>query len=144
MSRHRAIIQAIEMQRQRDREFENIVAAHEDGMRRCELRSYEWLELCRQARGFDYERWLLPYLDGGGAISHYYGYEYPTSRFVVFTGRELTVTPLFGAASRQIIVPESCQYNVAGSELGHNTVYYWAGGVPLVHGNFIPAYSDIG
>lgn len=97
-----------------------------------------FLSHCTRANPDDYARWLHGYLKAGGSVTHVYDYDMPGS-FIVANG-SITVTPLFGALSKRIIVPEGVQATVK-DEFSHNSVYFMDDFKAA--GHFVPLYRDV-
>jgi hypothetical protein len=90
----------------------------------------------RPAHKRDYERWLEGHLSAGGKITHAYDYKMPESFRVAM--EDMTLRPLYGARSLNIIVPEGIE--VTG-ELGHTNLYLMKDFSLL--GSCVDVYSDI-
>jgi hypothetical protein len=86
----------------------------------------------------DYEQWLWGYLKSGGRPTHYYDYNFNGDDWYKAIA-DFKTTPLYGAASFQIIVP--CGINYCGGERGHINIYFMED--YLCRGGWIPIYADM-
>lgn len=82
-----------------------------------------------------YVAWLERYLQGGGRITHVYGYPFARSRMLLAV-RDFTTAGECGALARNIIVPRGVTH--LGGALGHCTLFTEDG----AQGHSVPAYSD--
>jgi len=92
------------------------------------------------ARVENYVTWLKGYLGNGNLPTH--SYDYPMSRVIdefFFATNDFEISPLFGAKSISIIVPEKVKF--LGGELGHNQIYLMDEYKNI--GGFVPVYLDI-
>lgn len=83
-----------------------------------------------------YIAWLEGYTATGGEITHTYDYNFPKKMYVV--KKDCVITPLYGSAAVEIIVPEFI--NVEVEDLGNNIVYFMKDF--KVEGRSVPVYSD--
>lgn len=103
----------------------------------------KWTSFCVPASAKDYAKWLKGYLEKGGNISHYYMYGLPTKDFLKATS-DFIITPLYGASSLNVIVPENIEVIVDPDLIGHNSIYFMKEFRTAPEGaSFVPCHSDI-
>ena len=136
------IREAIEAAEQKHREEEKafqqrIAASDRDRRENCD-NAMGWLGSCRRARPADYACWLADFIEAGGQITHVYDYAMPCDWLVARIS--FTVSPLYGSASKCIIVPVGYDVEIGPLGAGHNDIFWHEG--PCASGS-VPLYSDI-
>lgn len=101
-------------------------------------------EFLRPATVREYAEWLKGFILGGGALGHFYRYDFPEYGFYV-ARREIVSVPKFsGALSISIIVPRGIQ---APKLTGHmpygHSVLYFMDGFEIYGDDNPPVYKNI-
>ncbi len=128
----------IEQQQKEDREYETRMEAirkeHAEYKRLAKIYIFPHIKIASKN---DYITWLHGFLDAGNKPSHFYDYPFDQWGNFYIATESFEITPLYGSASINIIVPNGIQIT---GDPGHTNLYYSDGYKTSL--NFIPVFSD--
>lgn len=92
----------------------------------------------RKASREDYIKWLEGFVNADNVPTHYYDYPFDHQEDLFYMAiRNFELTPLYGAKSINIIVPEGIK--ILGGHHGHSNVFCYDG---YKHYGSVPVFSD--
>jgi hypothetical protein len=89
----------------------------------------------KPATPLEYSKWITGFIRQGGKPEHFYDYPIPRDFYIAW--HNLTLPPLYGAMSINIIVPENV--TVSYGDIGHSGLFFMDG---FRHVGSVPVFSD--
>lgn len=128
----------IEQQQKEDREYEIRMEAirkeHNEYKRLSKINIFPHIKVASRN---DYIEWLHGFLNAGNKPSHFYDYPFDQWENFYIALESFRITPLYGSASINIIVPKGIQIT---GDPGHTNLYICDGYRTSME--FVPVFSD--